>query len=108
MPDTDTETFGFFQSFIYTGSMWAKNQEDQKVPGYAELLRVWKLASSLDMASLRVEVLNAMADRRQSTSSIPDRGLLMRAWEETEEGSGLRIMLIGWAAEYSKFYFSPI
>jgi hypothetical protein len=55
------------------------------------------------MAPLRVAVLNAMAERRQLTSTIPGTSLLIQAWKETEEGSGLRKMLIGWTAEHSTF-----
>jgi hypothetical protein len=64
---------------------------------------VWKLATQLLMAPLRVAVLNAMAERRQLTSTIPGTSLLIQAWKETEEGSGLRKMLIGWTAEHSTF-----
>jgi hypothetical protein len=64
---------------------------------------VWKLATFLRMAPLRVAVLDVMAERRQLTSHIPGTPLLIQAWQETEEGSGLRRMLIGWAAEHSMF-----
>jgi hypothetical protein len=64
---------------------------------------VWKLATRLRMAPLRVAVLDVMAERRQLTSHIPGTPLLIQAWQETEEGSGLRRMLIGWAAEHSMY-----
>ena len=64
---------------------------------------IWKLATRLRMAPLRVAVLDAMAERRQLTSHIPGTPLLIQAWQETEEGSGLRKMLIGWAAEHSMY-----
>ena len=64
---------------------------------------VWKLATLLRMAPLRVAVLDAMVERRQLTSHIPGTPLLIQAWQETEEGSGLRKMLIGWAAEHSMY-----
>lgn len=54
------------------------------------------------MPPLRVAVLNAMADRRISTDMIPSTNMLIQAWKETEDGSGLRLMLIGWVAEHSK------
>jgi hypothetical protein len=39
---------------------------------------------------------------------IPGIELLEVAWKETEEGSGLRKMLIEWAAEHSKlFHYKP-
>lgn len=75
------------------------------VPDYPILMGVWKLATQLQMAPLRVAVLDAMAERRQQTSFIPSTELLMEAWRQTEEGSGLRKMLIEWAAEHSKCLF---
>lgn len=69
------------------------------------MLDVWKLATKLQMPPLRVAVLNAMSDRRIATSMIPGTNMLIQAWKETEDGSGLRSMLIGWAAEHSKYYF---
>jgi hypothetical protein len=64
---------------------------------------VWKLATQLQMAPLRVAVLNTMAERRQLTSNIPGTSLMIQAWNQTEDGSGLRKMLIGWAAEHSEY-----
>jgi len=69
---------------------------------------VWKLATQLKMPPLRVAVLNVMAERRQATGFIPGTPLLIQAWKETEEGSGLRTMLITWAAEHSKFAPIPL
>lgn len=106
LPDTDVETFGCFQSFIYTGALYVRD-EGQGVPDYSVLLSVWKLATILQMAPLRVAVLNAMAERRRETERIPGTPLLIQAWKETEEGSGLRLMLVTWAAEHSEFGFFP-
>lgn len=47
-----------------------------------------------------------MAERRQQTGFIPSTKLLVEAWVQTEEGSGLRKMLIEWAAEHSEFSLS--
>jgi len=66
-------------------------------------MNIWKLATVLRMAPLRVAVLDVMAERRQQTSTIPGAPLMIRAWKETTEGSGLRRMLIEWAAEHSKY-----
>ncbi len=66
-------------------------------------MNIWKLATTLKMEPLRLAVLDVMADRRQQTSCIPGTPLLVQAWKETEEGSGLRVMLIQWAAEHSKY-----
>jgi hypothetical protein len=53
----------------------------------------------------RVAILDAMAERRRLTGFIPSVPILVEAWEQTEDGSGLRKMLIGWAAEHSKLGF---
>lgn len=74
------------------------------VPDYPILMGTWKLATQLKMAPLRVAVLNAMAERRQQTGFIPSTQLLVEAWRQTEDGSGLRKMLIEWAAEHSKSF----
>jgi hypothetical protein len=103
LPDTDVDTFGCFQNFIYTGQVYDK-AGGREIPDYPLLMGVWKLATRLRMAPLRVAVLDVMAERRQKTSCIPGTPLLIQAWRETEEGSGLRMMLIGWAAEHSMFH----
>ena len=74
----------------------------KEIPDYTLLMGVWKLATQLQMAPLRVAVLNTMAERRQLTLNIPGTSLMIQAWNQTEDGSGLRKMLIGWAAEHSK------
>lgn len=102
LPDTDHVTFGCFQNFIYTGEVYDK-RAGKEIPDYPVLMGVWRLATFLKMAPLRVAVLNAMAERREQTDSVPSAQLLIQAWKETEEGSGLRKMFIGWAADYSKF-----
>jgi len=99
LPGTEPQTFGCFQNFLFTGTI---HKADQEVASYATLLGVWKLATELQMSELRVAVLDAMAERRRQTSNIPGAPLLIQAWQETEEGSGLRLMLIAWAAEHSK------
>lgn len=104
LPDTNIGAFGCFQTFLYTGKVYI-TENGEEVPEYSQLLDVWKLASKMQMPALRVAVLNAMADRRSATSMIPGTRLIIQAWKETEEGSGLRLMLIGWAAEHSKFCF---
>jgi len=101
LADTDVDIFGCFQNFIYTGDLYDR-RGGRSIPDYPLLLGVWKLATKLKMAPLRVAVLNVMAERRQQTSCIPGTPLLIQAWKETEEGSGLRLMLIGWAAEHMR------
>ena len=106
LPDTDVDTFGCFQNFIYTGAVYDKASA-REIPDYPLLMNIWKLATFLKMAPLRLAVLDVMAERRQQTSLIPGTPLLIQAWRETEEGSGLRAMLIQWAAEHSKYASSP-
>lgn len=107
LPSTDIITFGCFQNFIYTGSVYDK-RGGQIVPDYTILMGVWKLATQLRMAPLRVAVLDAMAERRQQTGFIPSTTLLVEAWRQTEDGSGLRKMLIEWAAEHSRFSLTVV
>lgn len=102
LPHTNIVEFGCFQNFVYTGEVYDK-RGGKMVPDYPILMGVWRLATHLKMASLRVAVLDAMAERRQQTGFIPSTTLLVEAWKQTEEGSGLRKMFIEWAAEHSKF-----
>ncbi|CZT49089.1 related to RING3 kinase [Rhynchosporium secalis] len=101
LPDTTVDIFGCFQNFIYTGKVYDKAQ-GRPIPEYPLLMGVWKLATKLRMAPLRVAVLDTMSERRLETSRIPGTPLLIQAWKETDEGSGLRLMLIGWAAEHMR------
>jgi hypothetical protein len=101
LPDTNVDTFGCFQNFIFTGEVYDKARVS--IPDYSLLMGVWKLATKFKMAPLRVAVLDVMNERRQQTSCIPGTPLLVQAWKETEEGSGLRMMLITWAAEHSEY-----
>ncbi|RDW58196.1 hypothetical protein BP6252_13607 [Coleophoma cylindrospora] len=101
LPDTTADVFGCFQNFIFTGKVYDKDG-GKEVPGYALLLGVWKLAVKLKMAPLRVAVMDAMSERRIQTSTIPEPALLIQSWKETEIGSGLRLMLISWAAEHMR------
>ena len=101
LPDVSPETFGCFQCFIYTGEVYDK-RGGKEIPDYPLLMAVWKFAIKLRMSELRVAVLDVMAERRAQTSCIPGTPLLIKAWEETEEGSGLRRMLSEWAAEHMR------
>ncbi|TVY21329.1 Transcription factor GTE10 [Lachnellula arida] len=101
VPDTTVEIFGCFQNFIYTGEVYNR-RGGKDLPEYTLLLGVWKLATKLQMAPLRVAVLESMAERRQQTNMIPGIELLEAAWKETEQGSGLRKMLVEWSAEHMR------
>ncbi|EHK97297.1 putative Ankyrin repeat, bromo and BTB domain-containing protein [Glarea lozoyensis 74030] len=101
LPNSTVETFGCVQNFIYTGNLYDA-KAGVNIPDYPLLMEIWKLATELKMAPLRSAVLAVMAERRQLTQSIPGTDLLKQAWKETEEGSGLRKMLIEWAAEHMR------
>ncbi|KAL2061606.1 hypothetical protein VTL71DRAFT_6983 [Oculimacula yallundae] len=101
LPDTTVDIFGCFQNFIFTGKVYDK-AHGRAIPEYPLLMGVWRLATKLRMAPLRVAVLDTMSERRLETSCIPGTPLLIQAWKETHEGSGLRLMLIGWAAEHMR------
>lgn len=101
LPDFDVETFGCFQNFIYTGKLYNRDG-GREIPDYPLLMNVWKLATVLQMPNLHSAALEIMNERRMKTSRIPGTPLLIQAWKETEEGSGLRMMLIGWAAEHMR------
>ena len=101
LPDTEPAAFGCLQNYLFTGKVYT----GLDAPDYSILLGVWKLATELSMPDVRIAVLNAMSDRRLQTNCIPGRPLLLQAWKQTEENSGLRLMLISWAAEHSMLLF---
>ncbi|PBP17104.1 ankyrin repeat-containing protein [Diplocarpon rosae] len=101
LPDTSPDVFGCFMNFVYTGKVYDKAR-GKEIPDYPLLMGVWKLATKLRMAPLRVAVLDCMSERRRETSLIPGTPLLIQAWKETDEGSGLRHMLIEWSAEHMR------
>lgn len=101
IPDTDPTIFGCFQNFIFTGTVYDK-RGGVEIPSYPILMGIWRLATKLAMAPLRIAVLETMTERREQTGTIPGAPLLEQAWKETEEGSGLRKMLINWAAEHMR------
>ena len=101
MPDTEPAVFGCLQNYLFTGKVYA----GLDAPDYSILLGVWKLATDLRISDVRIAVLDAMSERRLQTNCIPGRPLLLQAWKQTEENSGLRLMLTSWAAEHSKLLF---
>ncbi|KAH8804930.1 hypothetical protein F5884DRAFT_431493 [Xylogone sp. PMI_703] len=101
LPDFDVDTFGCFQNYLYTGEVYDR-AGGREIPDYPLLMNVWKLATTLQMPDLHSAALSIMNERRIKTSMIPGTPLLIQAWKDTEEGSGLRMMLIGWAAEHMR------
>ncbi|KAI0859522.1 putative Bromodomain testis-specific protein [Xylaria cubensis] len=96
-PDADPVVFGLAQLFMFTGSM---NTAPQPLPGYDLLIAVWKLGNELGIEGLCEESLKAMSEYRAATNSIPATELLVKAWNETPEGSPIRALLLSWTAEY--------
>ncbi|EKD15365.1 uncharacterized protein L3040_001732 [Drepanopeziza brunnea f. sp. 'multigermtubi'] len=101
LPDTTVDVFGCFQNFVYTGKVYDE-VHGKEIPDYPLLMGLWKLATKLRMAPLRVAILETMTERRQLTSCNPGTPLLIQAWQDTQEGSGLRNMLIKWSAEHMR------
>ncbi|KAI0817387.1 Bromodomain-containing protein [Xylaria sp. FL0064] len=96
-PDTDPVVFGLAQLFMFTGTI---NTAPQPLPGYDLLIAVWKLGDELGIEGLCDEALKSMSEYRAATNSIPATELLVKAWNETPEGSSIRALLLSWTAEY--------
>ncbi|KAJ8111072.1 hypothetical protein ONZ43_g5713 [Nemania bipapillata] len=96
-PDTNPVVFGLAQNFMYTGSI---STNPQLQPGYDLLIEVWKLGNQLGIEGLCEAALSAMSTYRAATNSIPATELLVKAWNETPEGSPIRALLLSWTAEY--------
>lgn len=92
-----TEVFGLVQNFLYTGRLFSETDE---IPGYDVLIETWKAADKFEIPHLCEKVLESMVECRRVTQSIPATPLLVQAWKETPEGSKIRKLLLGWAAEY--------
>lgn len=82
---------------MFTGTI---NTAPQPLPGYDLLIAVWKLGNELGIEGLCEEALKAMSEYRAATNSIPATELLVKAWNETPEGSPIRALLLSWTAEY--------
>lgn len=99
LPDTPVEVFAFAQNFLYTGKV---SPSLEKLPTYEVLIGVWKLGHKLGIEGLCDTTLDAMAELRQVTQSIPATPLLVQVWKDTPEGSSIRTLLLSWAAEYMR------
>ncbi|KAK6827895.1 hypothetical protein PG990_009534 [Apiospora arundinis] len=97
LPEVTPEVFGLVQNFLYTGRLLTSVES---LPGYELLIATWKLGHRLGIDGLCDEVLEAMAECRRLTQSIPATPLLVQVWNDTPEGSSLRKLLLNWAAEY--------
>ena len=93
--------FGCFQNYIFTHAIYDR-RGGIEIPDYPILFGIWTLATKLQMPHLKVAVLETMTELRALTGIIPSAALIEQAWQETEEESGLRKMLITWAAEHMR------
>ncbi|KAJ2895892.1 hypothetical protein MKZ38_006048 [Zalerion maritima] len=98
-PDVTPETFGFVQNFLYTDHVYPTIEH---LPGYEVLINIWKVGHDLGVDGLCDKALEAMQECRQITEHIPATPLLVQVWNETPEGSSIRTLLLGWAAEYMR------
>ncbi|KAK8128339.1 hypothetical protein PG984_009447 [Apiospora sp. TS-2023a] len=97
LPEVTPEVFGLVQNFLYTGRLLTSIES---LPGYELLIATWKLGHRLGIDGLCDEVLEAMAECRRLTQSIPATPLLVQVWNDTPEGSSIRKLLLSWTAEY--------
>ncbi len=72
------------------------------MPSYDVLVGVWKLGHQLIINGLCDKTLEAMTECRRLTQHIPATPLLVQVWKDTPEGSSIRELLLGWAAEYMR------
>ncbi|KAI1264258.1 putative Bromodomain testis-specific protein [Xylariaceae sp. FL1019] len=96
-PNTEPVVFGLAQLFMFTGSI---TLGPQPLPAYDLLIALWKLGNEMQIDGLCEETLKVMAEYRAATNSIPATELLVKAWNETPEGSQIRTLLLSWTAEY--------
>lgn len=99
LPETPEEVFGLAQHFMYTGIVFP---DDAPMPSYEVLVGTWKLGHELGIDGLCARVLETMIEVRRNSERIPGAPLLMQVWRDTPEGSSIRRLLLGWAAEYMR------
>lgn len=96
---TPVEVFACAQNFIYTGQV---APDMGGIPQYEVLIGVWKLGSELGIDGLCDKTLEAMTECRRITHRIPATRILVQVWRDTPEGSSIRRLFLGWAAEYMR------
>lgn len=99
LPTTPVQVFAITQNYLFTGQVFPKPDD---IPSYEVLIGVWKLAHDLGIDGLCDTVLEAMTECRRITQRIPATPLLVQVWQDTPEGSSIRRLLLGWAAEYMR------
>lgn len=111
--DVSVETFSYAQNFLYTGHVVpdqhsgssatnrnGTDKEEHGIPGYDLLVGIWKLGHRLGIDGLCERALEAMAENKRLTQSIPATNILVQVWKDTPDGSSIRQLLLSWAAEY--------
>ncbi|KAK3939779.1 hypothetical protein QBC46DRAFT_386951 [Diplogelasinospora grovesii] len=99
LPDTPVEVFAFAQNYMYTGQVFPNFD---LLPTYDILISLWKLGHELGIDGLCDTTLDVMTECRRMTQHIPATPLLIQVWKDTPEGSSIRKLLLGWAAEYMR------
>ncbi|CAK7230361.1 hypothetical protein SEUCBS140593_007563 [Sporothrix eucalyptigena] len=103
LSDVSVEAFSYAQQFIYTGQVLpegSNSSTDREMPSYDLLVDIWKLGDRLGIDGLCERALEAMAENKRLTQSIPATNILVQVWRDTPEGSTIRQLLLSWAAEY--------
>ncbi|OAA54833.1 transcription regulator [Niveomyces insectorum RCEF 264] len=110
LPDVAVSVFAYVQHFLYTGSVCPKSggrdgrgasgSGDDALPAYDDLVGIWKLGHRLGVTGLCERTLEAMAECKRRTQTIPATPLLVQVWKDTPTGSSIRQLLLSWAAEY--------
>ncbi|CAK7228594.1 hypothetical protein SCUCBS95973_006935 [Sporothrix curviconia] len=109
--DVSVEAFSYAQNFMYTGQVVPEPasgsgsssnsfREGQGIPSYDLLVSIWKLGHRFGIDGLCERALEAMAENKRLTQSIPATNILVQVWRDTPEGSSIRQLLLSWAAEY--------
>ncbi|ERT02605.1 TFIID associated protein [Sporothrix schenckii 1099-18] len=111
MNDISVEAFSYAQHFMYTGNVvpdqatvisshFSTGKEEPGIPSYDLLVSIWKLGHRLGIDGLCERSLEAMAETKRLTQSIPATNILVQVWKDTPDGSSIRHLLLSWAAEY--------
>ncbi|CAK7262815.1 hypothetical protein SEPCBS57363_000236 [Sporothrix epigloea] len=106
--DVSVEAFSHVQYFLYTGQVIPEStdigstseREGQGIASYDLLVSIWKLGHRFGIDGICECVLEAMAENKRLTQSIPATKILVQVWKDTPEGSSIRRLLLSWAAEY--------
>ncbi|KAI1176786.1 putative Bromodomain testis-specific protein [Nemania sp. FL0916] len=93
-PELQPLVFGLVQQYMFEGHL------SEPLPPSHLLIDVWKLGDKLGIHGLCDKVLSSLSEHKRATGFVPTTDLLMKAWNETPEGSAVRNLLLLWTAEY--------